>query len=71
MAWPQVQTGVPVPPEQAATGSSGIGLIRPLEVAAKKAGVQILLQHRMTGLVREQPASGRVLGSEPQTKARP
>lgn len=62
MAWPQVQTGVPVPPEQAATGSSGIGLIRPLEVAAKKAGVQILLQHRMTGLVREQPASGRVLG---------
>ena len=62
MAWPQVQTGVPVPPEQAATGSSGIGLIRPLEAAAKKAGVQILLQHRMTGLVREQPTSGRVLG---------
>ena len=34
--------------------SSGIGLIRPLEVAARKAGVQILLQHRMTGLVREE-----------------
>jgi hypothetical protein len=33
-----------------------------LEAAARKAGVEILLQHRMTGLYREQPMTGRVLG---------
>jgi succinate dehydrogenase/fumarate reductase flavoprotein subunit len=62
MTWPQVETGVPVPPEIQATDSSGIGFIRPLEATARKLGVQILLQHRMTGLVRENPTSGRVLG---------
>jgi succinate dehydrogenase/fumarate reductase flavoprotein subunit len=64
MAWPQMQTGRPVDPAAAATTSSGVGLIRPLEVAARKAGVQILLQHRMSSLIRQQPASGRVLGIE-------
>ena len=62
MAWPQVQTGVPVPAEEQETVSSGIGLMRPLEAAARKLGVQILLEHRMTSLVRENPSSGRVLG---------
>jgi succinate dehydrogenase/fumarate reductase flavoprotein subunit len=62
MAWPQVQTGHPVDAATAATGSSGIGLIRPLEAAARKAGVQILLEHRMTSIIRQQPNSGRVLG---------
>ena len=62
MGWPQVQTGHPVDPEVAATGSSGIGLIRPLEAAARKAGVQILLQTRMTSMIRQEPTSGRVLG---------
>lgn len=62
MEWPLVQTGKPVAPELRTTGSSGVGLIRPLEAAARKAGVQILLEHRMTSLVREQPASGRILG---------
>jgi succinate dehydrogenase/fumarate reductase flavoprotein subunit len=62
MAWPQINTGVPVAAEQQATTSSGIGLIRPLEAAARKAGVQILLEHRMTALVREGISSGRVLG---------
>ncbi len=62
MDWPLIQTGKPVAPELRTTGSSGIGLIRPLEAAARKAGVQILLEHRMTGLVREQPNSGRVIG---------
>src|SRR3990172_12407443 len=62
MDLPQVETGVPVAPEIRATDSSGIGLIRPLEATARKLGVQILLQHRMTGLVRENPTSGRVLG---------
>lgn len=62
MAWPQMQTGRPVDAAIAATGSSGIGVVRPLEAAARKAGVQILLKLRMTGLVREEPSSGRVLG---------
>ena len=60
--WPQVQTGKPNPDSIRATASNGNGLMRPLEAAARKAGVEILLEHRMTGLVREQPKSGRVLG---------
>jgi succinate dehydrogenase/fumarate reductase flavoprotein subunit len=62
MAWPQMQTGKPVDSAVAATGSSGIGLIRPLEAAARKAGVQILLKHRMSSLIRQRPSSGRVWG---------
>ena len=62
MAWPQMQTGVPVEPSRQATTSSGIGLIRPLEQSARKLGVQILLQHKMTGIVRKEQTSGRVLG---------
>ena len=53
---------MPVPPEIAATDSSGIGFIRPLEATARKLGIPILLQHRMAGLVRENSTSGRVLG---------
>jgi succinate dehydrogenase/fumarate reductase flavoprotein subunit len=60
MAWPQIQTGVPVPQDRAATTSSGVGLIRPLEATARKAGVQILLQHKMKSIIREN--EGRVLG---------
>jgi len=62
MAWPQMQTGKPVEPSQASTTSSGVGLVRPLEAAARKAGVQILLQHRMSRVIRGQPSSGKVLG---------
>ena len=57
-----VQNGGPLPPDKGATTSSGVGLIRPLEASARKLGVQILLQHKMTGIVRENPNSGRVLG---------
>ena len=46
--WPMVQTGKPADPIIQATLSSGNGLMRPLEAAAKKAGVQILLEHKMT-----------------------
>jgi succinate dehydrogenase/fumarate reductase flavoprotein subunit len=60
--WPQVQTGKPTPMAVRATTSNGNGLMRPLEQAAKEAGVEILLGHRMASLVREQPKSGRVLG---------
>src|ERR1019366_2174504 len=62
MAWPMVQTGQPVDPELQATTSTGNGLMRPLEVAARRAGVRILLEHRMTSIHRETPAAGRVLG---------
>jgi len=62
MHWPQMQTGVPVAPERQATTSAGIGFVRPMEASARKLGAQILLQHRMTGIVRENQTSGRVLG---------
>jgi succinate dehydrogenase/fumarate reductase flavoprotein subunit len=68
MAWPQIQTGKPVNASFQATTSSGIGLMRPLEVAAKKANVQILLEHRMTGIYREDSTSGRVLGIKADNK---
>ncbi len=57
-----VQNGGPLPADKGATSSSGVGLIRPLEAAARKLGVQILLQTKMTGIVRENPNSGRVIG---------
>ena len=62
MAWPQVNTGVPVNTTVQATTSAGVGLIRPLEVTAKKLGVEFLLEHRMVGVIRENTGPGRVLG---------
>jgi succinate dehydrogenase/fumarate reductase flavoprotein subunit len=62
MGWPLIQTGAPADPGVAATMSTGNGLMRPLEVAARRAGVRILLEHRMTAIHRETPTSGRVLG---------
>jgi succinate dehydrogenase/fumarate reductase flavoprotein subunit len=70
MAWPQVTNGKPVDPARATTTSLGIGLIRPLEVYARKLGVPILLEHKMTGIIREQPTSGRVLGVTVENKGR-
>ena len=43
-------------------GRNGSGLVRRLEESARKAGVQILLRHSMTKIIRESPLSGRVLG---------
>src|SRR5208282_6097225 len=40
MNWPMVQTGKPADPAVRATMSSGNGLMRPLEAAARKAGVR-------------------------------
>jgi succinate dehydrogenase/fumarate reductase flavoprotein subunit len=62
MQWPQVQTGVPISPDKQTTTSAGIGYVRPLEAAARKLGAHILLQHRMSSIVREKQNSGRVLG---------
>jgi hypothetical protein len=68
MDWPMVQTGKPVDPAVRATTSTGNGLMRPLEVAAKKAGVQILLEHKMTAIHRESSKSDRVLGIAVENK---
>ncbi len=62
MDWPTVQTGKPADPAVQKTRSSGNGLMRPLEVAAKNAGVETLLEHRMTRIYRQTPTSGPVLG---------
>jgi succinate dehydrogenase/fumarate reductase flavoprotein subunit len=60
--WPTVQTGKPADPAVQQTRSSGNGMMRPLEVAARKAGVEILLEHRMTRICRATPNAGPVLG---------
>ena len=40
----------------------GSGLVRALDVSARKKGAQILLRHKMAGIIRENPSSGRVHG---------
>jgi succinate dehydrogenase/fumarate reductase flavoprotein subunit len=62
MDWPRVQTGKSVDPAIRATFSSGNGLMRPLEAAARKAGVEILLEQRMSAIYRESANAGRVIG---------
>jgi succinate dehydrogenase/fumarate reductase flavoprotein subunit len=62
MHWPMAHTGEPADPSTQRTRSSGNGLMRALEVAARKAGVEILLEHRMTEIYREAPQAGPVLG---------
>jgi succinate dehydrogenase/fumarate reductase flavoprotein subunit len=68
MNWPMVQTGRPVDPLVQRTTSTGNGLMRSLEVAAKRSGVQILVEHKMTSIYRETSNSGRVLGIAVDTK---
>jgi urocanate reductase len=41
---------------------NGSGLVRTLAASARNKGAQILLRHKMTGIVREQPKTGRVRG---------
>jgi succinate dehydrogenase/fumarate reductase flavoprotein subunit len=53
------QTGEAVPDDAKRNYSTGNGLMRPLEVAARKAGVEILLSHRMTALHRERSDAGK------------
>ncbi len=65
--WPMAHTGKPADPNDTDTRGGpqtrgGAGLIRPLHAAALKAGVEVLLEHRMTAIHREAPKSGRVTG---------
>jgi succinate dehydrogenase/fumarate reductase flavoprotein subunit len=62
--WPMAHTGKPVDPERRKTASSGCGFMYPLIDAARHAGVDIRLEHRMTGLHREDGMAGRVIGIE-------
>ncbi len=62
MHWPMVYSGEPADPTVQKTRSSGNGLMRSLEVAARKAGVQILLEHRMSRVYRQAANFGPVLG---------
>ena len=41
---------------------NGSGIVRPLEISARRKGVEILLQHKMTRVVREGHFTGPVLG---------
>jgi succinate dehydrogenase/fumarate reductase flavoprotein subunit len=59
--WPMVHTGGPAAPDDDEI-RAGAGLIRPLEAAARRLGVDILLEHRMTAIHRETAKSGRVTG---------
>jgi urocanate reductase len=48
--------------EETISASPGSGLMRPLGNSALAKGVEFLFEHRLTGIVRESPSSGRVLG---------
>jgi succinate dehydrogenase/fumarate reductase flavoprotein subunit len=62
MDWTLIQTGQPAPPDKRTTMSTGNGLMHPLAAAARKAGVEILLKHRMTSIHRHQPFAGPAIG---------
>ena len=68
LQYERIQTGVVEPPNVGRTTSGGIGIMRPLEAAARKAGVQILLNHRMTSIIRENNNTGRVTGITVEVK---
>jgi len=61
MDWPLIQTGAPANPTNRATMSTGNGLMQPLDAAARRIGVEYLLEHKMTKIHRENGA-GRVIG---------
>jgi succinate dehydrogenase/fumarate reductase flavoprotein subunit len=62
LSFERPEAGAPFPESMQATRSHGVGLMRPLEAAAKRANIPILLDHRMESLIRENQTSGRVLG---------
>jgi len=48
--------------DETINGSPGSGLVRHLEQSARSKGVEFLLRHKLTRIIRESPSSGRVLG---------
>jgi urocanate reductase len=61
---PRQQTAIVAPGglKVSINGSPGSGLARALEASARQKGVEFLLQHRMTSIIRESPTAGRILG---------
>jgi succinate dehydrogenase/fumarate reductase flavoprotein subunit len=62
MDWPLIQTGKPADPSVKKTMSTGNGLMHPLIDSAKRKGVEFLLEHKMSHLIRKEQSSGPVLG---------
>ena len=62
MDWPLIQFGQPADPAARATLSTGNGLMHPLAAAARTAGVEVLVSHKMTSIHRQGPRSGAVIG---------
>jgi succinate dehydrogenase/fumarate reductase flavoprotein subunit len=60
--WPVAYTGQPLDARYQKVIATGAGVVCPLLASAQKVGVKILLEHRMSSIVRENPDSGRVLG---------
>lgn len=52
-------------------GRPGSGLVRALEKSARAKGVDFLLQHTLTRIVRENPSSGRVQGVTATSQGKP
>ena len=61
MGFVRMQTGKAVDASQATTIASGVSRTA-ARSSGRKAKVEILLKHKMSGLVRQSPTSGRVLG---------
>jgi succinate dehydrogenase/fumarate reductase flavoprotein subunit len=68
--WPMPATGKPADPAVQRTRLSGNGIMRFLEEAARRCGVEILLEHRMTRIYREAPDAGPILGIAADHKGR-
>jgi len=62
MDWPLIQTGKPADPSVKKTMSTGNGLMHPLIDSAKRKGIEFLLEHKMSQLIRKEQSSGPVLG---------
>ncbi len=52
-------------------GSPGSGLVRHLEASARAKGATILLRHKMTRILRDNPSSGRVVGITAEFEGKP
>lgn len=62
MDWPLIQTGKPADPAVRTKMSTGNGLMHPLAAAAREAGVEFFLSHKMTSIYRQSQHSGPVIG---------
>ena len=62
MDWPLIQTGKPADASVKKTMSTGNGLMHPLIDSAKRNGVEFLLEHKMSQIIRKEQSNGPVLG---------